>query len=152
MAGYNHYRRNRRRKLFRLLRLEFRETGANRVLGVYLGYFVFAAVLLRMIEPSMKHIGDSLWYCFAAATTIGFGDFSAVTMPGRIITVLLSLYSIAAVAVFTAVITGFFMAVLKENAADSAEKFLDELERLPELSKEELTDLSRRVRRFRKER
>lgn len=140
-------------RLFRRMRLLhqlFRTTGMTKVIGVYLVYFVIAAVLLRFIEPGMSSMTDSLWFCFAAATTIGFGDITAVTFTGRIITVILALYSVAVVAIITAEITGFFMDTVQNNAKQSAENFLDELEHLPELSQEELRDLSQRVKKFRK--
>ena len=42
------------------------------------------------------------------------------------------------------------MEAAKKLAQDSAKEFMDELEHLPELSKEELADLSERVKKFRK--
>ena len=107
-----------KRKTRKLLRQAFKISGATRVLGVYAVFFVLAAVLLRFAEPGITSLSDSLWYCFAVATTIGFGDFAAVSAVGRIITVILSLYSIGVVAVFTAVITSFFMELAKVRAQD----------------------------------
>ena len=101
-------------------------------------------------EPGIHSYVDSLWYCFASATSIGYGDFAAVTLVGRIITVLLSIYSIAVIAVFTAVITSFFTDLARLRASDSAREFVDQLEHLPELSKEELEELSRRVKEYQK--
>jgi voltage-gated potassium channel len=139
-----------RKRNLRLLHQLFRSTGVNKIMAVYLGYFLLAAGLILVFEPGIQSFGDSLWYCFAAATTIGFGDVTAVTLAGRIVTVILSVYSVAVVAIITAVITGFFMDVVKGNAKESAEHFLDELEHLPSLSEEELKDLSVRVKKFRK--
>ena len=89
-------------------------------------------------------------FYFASATSIGYGDFAAVTLAGRIITVVLTVYSIAVIAIFTAVITSFFMDVARFRANDSAHKFIDDLEHLPDLSKEELEALSQRVKNFQK--
>ena len=52
--------------------------------------------------------GDALWYCFAVVTTIGFGDLVAKTIIGRLITVILSVYGIVAVAVLTSIIVNFY--------------------------------------------
>ena len=60
--------------------------------------------------------------------------------------------SIAIVAVFTGIIAGFYVELMKAKSRDSARRFLDDLERLPEMSKEELEELSERARRFAKER
>lgn len=61
---------------------------------------------------------------------------------------MLSVYSLAVVAVFTAVIATFFMDVAKNKASDSAREFMYEMEHLPGLSKEELQALAEKIRRF----
>ena len=137
-----------RRKKLRLLAKAFKSAGADKILSGYLAFFFAAAIPIWLIEPSVKTYGDSLWFCFAAATTTGFGDFTAVTVVGRIITVVLSVYSIGAVAIFTAVITGFFMDLAKLKKNESVRAFMDDLEHLPELSREELQAISDRVREF----
>ena len=73
-----------------------------------------------------------------------------MTVIGRVITVILSIYSIAVIAIFTAVVTSFFTDLARSRKEESIRKFMDELEHLPELSKEELEDLSRRVKEFQK--
>ena len=60
-----------------------------------------------------------------------------------------SIYSIAVVAIFTGVIAGFYVEIMKLRAHESATEFLDELECLPELSHEELVSLSERAKKFR---
>ena len=131
-----------KRKMSRMLRKAFKTAGADKIIGAYLIVFFLAAIPIWLI--------DSLWFCFASATSIGYGDLTSVTVLGRIITVFLSIYSIAVIAIVTAVITSFFTDVARFRASDSAREFVDELEHLPELSKEELEDLSRRVKEFHK--
>ena len=70
----------------------------------------------------------------------------------RFITVLFSIYSLALVAVFTGILAGYFVEMIKSEAKDSAVKFLLDLERLPEMSHEELVDLSKRAKKFYRER
>lgn len=139
----------RRRKAIRILRQSFRAVGADKIIYGYVAFFVGIAVLLGLVEPTIESFPDSLWYCFAVASTAGFGDITAVSHIGRILSVILSIYSTAVIAIFTAVITSFFMDMAKSRAEDVAKEFLDELERLPELSKEELKELSERVKHFR---
>ena len=138
-----------RRKTGRMLWRAFRTSGAGKIYLIFLIYFVIVAVILQFVEPNIKSFPDSLWYCFAVSSTIGFGDISAVSAAGRILTVILSIYSVAVVAVVTAVITSFFLDMAKIRARESTREFLDQLEHLSELSKEELDDLSDKVRRFR---
>lgn len=137
-----------RKKTMRLLRQSFRIAGADKIFYSYFVFYIIIAIALRFVEASIDTLSDSLWYCFAVATTVGFGDIAAVSHTGRILTVILSVYSIAVVAIFTAVITSFFMDLAKTRAEDSVKEFIDELERLPELSKEELESLSSRVKSF----
>ena len=137
-----------RRKHRRMLLQAFRIAGADKIFLGYLVLYLVSAVVIMIAEPAIESYGDSLWYCFAVATTVGFGDFAAVTLVGRIVTVVLSIYSIAVVAIFTAVITSYFMDLAKAKASDSARAFIDYLEHLSELSKEELDGISERVKRF----
>ncbi len=137
-----------KRKVFRMLLKSFKTAGADKIIGGYLIWFFASAIPVWLIEPNIKSYGDSLWFCFASATSIGYGDYVAVTIVGRIITVILTVYSIAVIAIFTAVITSFFTDISRFRASESSRKFLDDLEHLPELSKEELEELSKRVRDF----
>ena len=135
-------------KTRRLLWQSFRLAGADKIMGAYFAFFLLVSLFLFLAEPGIRSFPDAMWYCFAVATTVGFGDITAMSMAGRTLTVILSIYSIGIVAIFTAVITSFFMELAKAKAQESAKEFLDELERLPELSKEELRELSDRVKRF----
>ena len=132
----------------RMLKNAFKTAGADKIIGIYILSFFVLAIPIWLIEPDIHSYADSLWFCFASATSIGYGDISAVTLTGRIITVVLSVYSIAVIAIFTAVITSFFTDIAQFRASDSAREFIDELEHLPELSKEELENLSQRVKDF----
>ena len=84
--------------------------------------FIFVA-----IEPNINEFPEALWYCFAVVTTIGFGDFTAVTPMGRILTVMLGLYGLIVVAVITSIIVNFYNETLGKR--DSKE--------LREIQKEE---------------
>ena len=137
-----------RKKVWRLLFMSFRIAGVDKFFYSFIVFFIVMAVVLRFAEPSIITFGDSLWYCFAVVTTVGFGDIAAVTPAGRILTLILSLFSIVTMAVFTAVIASFFLDLGKAKASDSAKGFIDDLEHLPELSKEELEQLSSRVKTF----
>ncbi len=137
-----------RRRTRKLLRETFRISGADKVLGSYCVFFVCIALAIWAVEPAIVSLQDAFWYCFAAASTIGFGDISAVSGAGRALTVILSVYSVGVVAIFTAVITSFFMEVAKARSKDSVQEFLYDLEHLPELSPEELKELSEKVKKY----
>ena len=125
-----------------------KRTGALKLLSGYLIVLIIIAILITIFEPSINSIPDSLWFCFSIMSTIGFGDFVAETVVGRILSVILSIYSILIIALIPGIITSYHLETVKIRPRESAEKFIDDLERLPELSRDELEDLSKRVKRF----
>ena len=142
-------RTRRRRRTFRLLRQSFHIAGVDKILSIYFVFFLVTTVILLYVEPHIKNYSDSLWYCFAVTTTVGFGDITATTAVGRILTAVLSVCSIIVVAIVTAAITSFCLDQAKLKASDSAKQFMDDLEHLSELSPEELDELSARIKQFR---
>ncbi len=127
-----------------------KRTGANKLLYGYLITFAAISVMIFVVEPNINSVQDGIWYCFSVMSTIGFGDLLAVTLIGRILSIVLSVYSIIMIAVIPGLITSFYLEVVKLRSNDSMEKFMSDLERLPELSKEELTELSEKVKKFQK--
>lgn len=97
----------RRKKIRRMLINTFKTAGADKIIGAYIVTFFVFALAIWIWEPGIGSYIDSLWFCFASATSIGYGDIVAVTFLGRVLTVILSVYSIAVIAIITAVITGF---------------------------------------------
>ena len=85
-----------------------RKTYAVEILFGIVLLIVAFSVLLPHLEEGIATFGDALWYCFAIVTTIGFGDFSAVTFTGRVLSVVLGLYGIVVVALITSIIVNFY--------------------------------------------
>lgn len=139
-----------RKKNFRILLNILRRTDLDRVLLVYIIFVFISAAILNSVEPNIKNYGDSLWYSFSVLTTIGFGDITVSTGAGKILTILLSIYSILIIAMIPGVITSFYTEILKVQSRDSIEEFMTDLEHLPELSRQELAELSEKVVKFRK--
>ena len=90
-----------------LLKILKKTYAAEILMGLLLLIIAFSLVLPQF-EFGIPTFGDALWYCFAIVTTIGFGDFSAVTLPGRIISVILGIYGIIVVALVTSIIVNFY--------------------------------------------
>ena len=120
----------------------------DRLLFSYLIVYVIVSFVVWALDPDVKGISDALWFTFQTGTTIGYGDLIVNNWFARIVTALFSVYSMALVAVFTGILAGYFVEIIKTEAKDSAVKFLLDLERLPEMSQEELVDLSERAKRF----
>lgn len=90
------------------LRKIVRKTYATEILFGMLLLMISFSIILPQLETGIPSFGDALWYSFAIVTTIGFGDYSAVTIPGRAISVVLGLYGIIVVALITSIIVNFY--------------------------------------------
>lgn len=94
-------------------------------------------------------IGDALWCCFQAVTTIGYGGITVTSAVGRAIVVALSVVGILFVAVLTAAVVSYCNELMLARRNESLALYLDKLEHLDQLTQEELAELSRKVRRLR---
>lgn len=136
-------------KRLKLLWMILKRTKATQIiLGFVLFIFANAAVI-QLVEPNINRYGDALWYCYAVISTAGFGDFVTVTFIGKIYSVLLTIYAIFVIAIVTGVVVNFYTQMVEMQRKETLIMFMDKLERLPELSKEELESISRKVREFR---
>ena len=133
-------------KKLRLLKGVLKRTNANQIIIAFVIFFFIDALLIWLIEPSIKTYGDSLWYCFSVFTTIGFGDLITTTVVGRILTALLSVLTIFVVALVTGVVVAFYNDVVSMQYKASKAAALDKLENLDKLSKEELQSLSSQIK------
>lgn len=126
-----------------------RDTGADKYWIAFLVLFFVCAGVIWLLEPDMPTYGDALWYCYAVVTTIGFGDVIARHVVSRILSVLLSIAAVLVIALVTGVIVNYYNHVTELKNEESLTAFMDKLERLPEMSADELADISERVRSFR---
>ena len=88
---------------------------------------VATSLVLTVMEDNMS-IGDALWYCFAIVTTIGFGDITATTIIGRVLSVILGIYGIIVVALITSIIVNFYNETKHENDDEVLKKEMKDLE------------------------
>ena len=135
-------------KKTRLIKIILKRTGALKFLTTYIIIFAGVSIGVWIVEPNIKTPIDSVWYCFSVATTIGFGDITAVTILGRAMSIFLSICSILIIAVVPGIITSYYIESTKLKENESIAKFLDDLAHLPELSKEDLQSLSKKVKKF----
>lgn len=112
--------------------------------------FLVSALIVDLFEPSVNGFGNASWFLFQVVTTIGLGDFTATSFVGRTAAVVLSIYSVFYLALITGAVVSFCSERMRARTQKSIAHFLDQLEHLPELSHEELVDLSERVKRFEK--
>ena len=136
--------------MLKLKRIMFvlRKTGAIKLFTSFLIFFILVALVLRLVEPNINTRLDSFWYCFIAFSTSGFGDIVATTVIGKIITVILSLYGILVTAMITGTIVSYYTEYLNNKQGDTISIFLEKLQNLPKLSKEELENISENIKKL----
>jgi len=125
-----------------------RETQTFKIWGVFLAFFFVCAFVIWVKEPGITTFPDAMWYCYAVVTTVGFGDMVVVSHLSRILSVILSVYAVIIIAITTGVIVNFFNQMIEIRRKNTMAEFIDKLENLQDLSKEELADLSMRIKKF----
>jgi hypothetical protein len=123
-----------------------RQVYFDKILAVYLVVFFVFSLFIWSCDPDIKDLSDALWFTFQTVTTIGYGDLQATSVLGRALTVILAIYSIAIVAIFTGIIAGFYVELVKMKNNEEILDFLKTLERLPEMDHDELVRTSERVK------
>lgn len=135
-------------KRLRILGTVLKKTKADKIILGFVAFFFIAALIVLIAEPDIERYGDALWYCYSVFSTVGFGDIVATTFITKIISVLLTIYTLFAVAVVTGVVVSFYNSCVEQQFKESKEAFLDKLQRLPELSKEELETIAQKARKW----
>ena len=105
-----------------------------------------------LADPTTNTLGDGLWFSFQAVSTIGFGDITAAGPVARVTTVVLSVVSIFYIALITGVVVSYCNAMVRARQEGTLAHFMDNLERLEDMTPEELAAFSQRVREYRNRR
>ena len=104
-----------------------------KIVGLYAIYAVtfvvlFGALFTLMFEinatgANIKSFGNATWWAFVTVVTVGYGDFTPVTVGGRVIAVLIMFTGAAAVgAVTAAVASRFINASNSSNSGNSSQE------------------------------
>ena len=136
-------------KAYKRICFVLKRTGALKAFLSFIIVCLIASFIFVLIEPDVDTIGEGMWYCFVASTTIGFGDISAMTTVGRIITILVALNGIFVFAMMTGVVVSYYTEYLNNRKDETISLFLEKLENLPNLSKKELETISEKVKSLR---
>lgn len=135
-------------KKLRILKSILVRTHTTQILSSYLLFIFVVALVIQLVEPQIHAYGDALWYCYAVISTAGFGDIVVSTLIGKIASVLLTVYSLIVIALITGVIVNYYNQIIQVRQKETLAAFIDKLERLPELPREELAEMSEKVKRF----
>ena len=97
---------------------------------------ILCSVYFTVVEKNITSYVDALWYSFAVITTIGFGDVYVATTLGRILSVILGICGIAAVALFTSFIVNFYNEMNKKREDRIFQKLLQESKDIEKIKEE----------------
>ena len=103
-----------------VLKKIIRKTYAVEILFGMLLLIVAVSIVLPGLEPGIERFTDGLWYYFAIVTTIGFGDITATTGIGRLLSVILGIYGIIVVSLITSIIVNFYNEVKTDDDSEPA--------------------------------
>ena len=103
-----------------------------KIVGLYAVYAVtfvvlFGALFTLMFEinypgANITSFGDATWWAFVTVTTVGYGDFTPVTVGGRVIAVLIMFTGAAAVGAVTAAVASRFINSGNASSAAASQK------------------------------
>ena len=100
-------------KKLRILKNILNQTKADRMLIGYCAFVLLAALAILVFEPGINSYFDCLWFCFSVITTTGFGDVVVTTALAKIVTVLLSIYSVLVIAIVTGVVVNYYTKIIE---------------------------------------
>jgi len=107
---------------------------ATAVVGVVLIGWVGALAVLNAeryaTNGTIKTFGESIWWMFETLTTVGYGDYTPVTLAGRVVAVSIMLLGISLLGVVSASLAA---SLLKQKGPDVPAEILEELQGLKSL-------------------
>ena len=119
--------------------------------GRVLIYTAFSAVLLIYVASlasldeerghpgsHINNFGDALWWAITTVTTVGYGDVSPVTTPGKVIAIFLMIGGISLVGFVTATLASWIIQQVAEEDTANRAATASEIEALR-------TDMARRI-------
>ncbi len=88
-----------------------------------IGYILISALaIFNVEEQSFETFFDAVYWATVSLTTVGYGDIYPVTMPGRLIAMLSSMFGVAVVALPAGIITAGYMELLEEEKQAARER------------------------------
>ena len=135
-------------KRLRVLRNILVRTKTDKILIAYVVFVLLSALLIVLFDPAITSYADALWYCYAVISTAGFGDVVATTFVSKILSLLVTMYSTIVIAIVTGVVVNFHTQIIEMQQKETITAFMDKLEHLENMSKEELKEISAKVKKF----
>ena len=127
-----------------------KHSGFGPITCVFAVAFLVCSCAVWLADPQNLSFGDGAWFSFEVVSTIGFGDVNAAGPVARVAAVVLSVLSIFYIALLTGVVVSYCTTAIKTREEGTLANFTANLERLDEMTPEELAAFSERVRDYRR--
>lgn len=134
-------------KSISLFSLILKQTRTGKFLLSFAAVFVLCTLAMWMLDPSIKTLGDAIWFGFMLVTTTGFGDLTVTTPAARIVAAILGLYGVLTIGFICGVGTSWLFEKFRAGRNDSVSMMLYQLEHLDTLSDEQITALKSNIAR-----
>jgi voltage-gated potassium channel len=94
---------------------------------------VFLVVIAGAVQAEVDHgevrtFWDGVWWAVVTVTTVGYGDITPTTVPGRLVAIVLMLVGLGFIAVLTASVSSRFVKADRQAETDEILKLLRQLE------------------------
>ena len=91
------------------------------------GYILISALIIYNVEPdTFETFFDAFYWATVSLTTVGYGDIYPVSVMGRVITMVSSIFGIAIVALPAGIITAGYMSEIDKT--DEQDEYIDEID------------------------
>ena len=116
-------------KSVRVISQVFKKTKGSLAAVVTLAaaYIWISALIVFTVEPdTFSSFFDAIYWATISLTTVGYGDIYPVTLAGRVVTMLSSLFGVAVVALPAGIITAGYMQEIEESDKEEKEEIKEE--------------------------
>ncbi|MBO8172408.1 MAG: potassium channel family protein [Bacillaceae bacterium] len=100
------------------------------------------SIAIYILEPGIETWEDALWWSIVTTTTVGYGDISPETGPGRLVATVLMLVGIGTLGMVTGTIATYFLSEKEDEKPEAIKHIRAQLDRFDELTEEELEGLT----------
>lgn len=103
------------------------------ILSITAFLIVVAAGIMAVVEPQEGGFWTGLWWAIVTATTVGYGDITPETVPGRIVAILLMIAGIGLVATLAASLASYFVSGPEQEQTAELDEIRERLDRIEKL-------------------